>query len=115
MSQTLADATVKEIILWLLRKRKRMRVIGESMQPLLQPGEEILIDISAYQKSLPKIGDIIVAFHPYHANFPIVKRIISIDNGDCFLQGDNKSESTDSRSYGAIKLDRIMGKVTCRF
>ncbi len=115
MPQSVPDATVKEIILWLLRKRKRMRVNGASMQPLLQPGEEILIDINAYQKSVPEIGEIIVALHPYHANFPIVKRIVLIKNGDFFLQGDNTVKSTDSRSYGAIKLDRIIGKVTCRF
>ena len=115
MSQSLPDATVKEIILWLLRKRKRMRVNGASMQPLLQSGEEILIDINAYQKAAPEIGDIIVAFHPYRLNFPIVKRIVSIRNQDFFLQGDNTVESIDSRSYGAIKLDRIIGKVICRF
>ena len=115
MSQSLPDATFKEIILWLLGKRKRLRITGASMQPLLQPGEEILIDINAYQKTTPKIGDIIVTFHPYIPKFPIVKRIISIENGKCFLEGDNKLDSTDSRTYGAIKLDRIIGKVICHF
>ena len=115
MAKSLPDATFREIILWLLRKRKRMRISGASMEPLLKPGEEILIDINAYQKSAPEIGEIIVALHPYRPNFPIVKRIISIDNGDFFLQGDNTVESQDSRYYGAIKLDRIIGKVICRF
>ena len=36
-------------------------------------------------------------------------------DGSFFLQGDNTLESTDSRSYGAIKLDQIIGKVTSRF
>ncbi len=115
MAKSLPDATVREIILWLLGKRKRMRVTGASMQPLLQSGEEILIDLNAYQKAAPEIGDIIVAFHPYRLNFPVVKRIVSIKNQDFFLQGDNTVESIDSRSYGAIKLDRIIGKVICRF
>ena len=116
MSQSLPDATFREIILWLLRQRKRLRVTGASMQPLLKPGEEILIDLNAYQKSAPEIGDIIVAFHPYRSNFSIVKRIVSIEKEEnFFLQGDNSLESTDSRSYGAIKLDQIIGKVICRF
>ncbi|MDJ0743616.1 MAG: nickel-type superoxide dismutase maturation protease [Xenococcaceae cyanobacterium MO_167.B27] len=116
MLQSLKDATPKEIILWLLRKRRRLRVTGASMQPLLQPGEEILIDINAYKKASPQIGDIIVAFHPYRPKFPIVKRIVSIEkDGSLFLQGDNTLESTDSRSYGAIQLDQILGKVTSRF
>ena len=116
MKQSLKDPTPQEIILWLLRKRRRLRITGASMQPLLQPGDEILIDINAYKKSTPQIGDIIVAFHPYRPNFPIVKRIVSIEkDGSFFLQGDNTLESTDSRSYGAIKLDQIIGKVTSRF
>ena len=86
------------------------------MQPLLQPGDEILLNINAYNKSAPQIGDVIVAFHPYLPDFPIVKRIVSIEkDGSFFLQGDNTLESSDSRSYGAIKLDQIIGKVTSRF
>ena len=78
MKQSLKDATPKEIIFWLLRKLRRLRITGASMQPLLQPGDEILIDINAYNKSAPQKGDIIVAFHPYLSHFPIVKRIVSI-------------------------------------
>ena len=116
ITQSLPDATFQEIILWLLRKRKRLRVTGISMQPLLQPGEEILIDINAYKKASPQKGEIIVANHPYRPNFSIVKRIVSIENdGSLFLQGDNTLESTDSRYYGAIQLDQIIGKVICRF
>ncbi len=112
----LGNATLKEIILWLLGRRKRLRITGASMEPLLQPGEEILVDINTYKQNPPQIGDIVVALHPYRLNFPIVKRVIFIkDNGNFFLEGENKLESTDSRSYGAIKLDRIIGKVTCRF
>ncbi|HHP7231013.1 MAG TPA: nickel-type superoxide dismutase maturation protease [Xenococcaceae cyanobacterium] len=116
MEQLLKSATIGEIILWLLGKRRRLRIRGASMQPLLQPGEEILINPDAYQKSAPKIGDIIVALHPYRPKFFIVKRVISIEpDGSYFLQGDNTLESTDSRVYGAIKLDQILGQVTSRF
>jgi phage repressor protein C with HTH and peptisase S24 domain len=58
----ISEITIKEFLLWLLRKRKRMRVTGNSMLPLFKPGEEILINPQAYKKSLPKIGDVVVTF-----------------------------------------------------
>lgn len=34
---------------------------------------------------------------------------------ECFLLGDNRAHSTDSRQLGPIKLDRIEGIVQCRY
>ena len=108
--------SLPEILLWLLRKRCRMRVSGNSMLPLLKPGEEILIDSQAYQNTTPRIGDIVIARHPQKLNLKIVKRVICVlENGDCLLQGDNPQESTDSRGFGAVKKDYILGRVTSRF
>ena len=115
MNQQLLESNNWEILLWLIRRRKRFRVSGNSMLPLLQPGEEILVDLSAYQKAHPQVGDIIVANHPHRPNYYVVKRIRSIRNNcDFFLVGDNYLESTDSRSFGAVTLDNIIGKVTSR-
>ncbi|MEM9542440.1 MAG: nickel-type superoxide dismutase maturation protease [Cyanobacteria bacterium P01_E01_bin.42] len=106
----------QEFILWLLRKRRRFRVAGNSMLPLLQPGEEILIDLQAYRKNYPRAGDLVIALHPQKPDLKIVKRVAWItENGDCFLQGDNPRESTDSRIFGVVKRDYILGKVTSRF
>ncbi|MGK7929274.1 MAG: nickel-type superoxide dismutase maturation protease [Spirulina sp.] len=106
----------RELFLWLLRKRCRFRIAGNSMLPLLKPGEEILIDLQAYQKTLPRVGDLVIARHPQNPELKIVKRVtIILENGDCFLQGDNLRESTDSRMFGVVKCDYILGKVTSRF
>lgn len=112
----LADSSYREFFLWLLGKRKRFLVQGNSMLPLLQPGEEILLDRQAYQNSLPQVGDIIVAIHPHRPDLQMVKRIAAITaEGEYFLTGDNLAESTDSYSFGTVKIDRIQGKVTSRF
>lgn len=116
MNEILPETNYKEFLLWLFRYRKRLKISGNSMLPLLKPGTEILINPNAYQKSIPKIGDIIVTIHPAHPNLSIVKRITAINqDGSYFLTGDNPTESTDSRHWGTIKLEDIIGKVTSCF
>ncbi|AOY82946.2 nickel-type superoxide dismutase maturation protease [Moorena producens JHB] len=108
--------SIPELLLWILRKRLRFRVTGVSMTPLLKPGEEILIDPRAYQYIPPKIGDIVVARHPYQNHLRLVKRVtLVLEDGRCFLKGDNPLESTDSRSFGLVDSQQIIGKVTSRF
>lgn len=86
------------------------------MSPLLQPGNEILIDPNAYRKSLPKLNDIVVTKHPLKPQITIVKRITAIDDrSDYFLTGDNLADSTDSRHWGSVKSQDLLGKVTSHF
>lgn len=111
-----SDINLKELLLWLLGKRKRFRITGNSMLPLLKPGEEVLIDPNIYQKQLPKVGEIVVAQHPTQKDLQLIKRVASIrDNGSCLLLGDNPTASTDSRQFGEVPLCLIQGQVTCRF
>lgn len=86
------------------------------MFPLLKPGDDILIDIKAYRRCLPEIGDLVVAEHPHCQNLKIIKRVAFVDeNGDCFLVGENKEESSDSRSFGFVSSQKIIGRVTSKF
>ena len=113
--KTIPRASYRELLLLLLHRRKRLKVVGESMLPLLQPGDEILIDPYAYNKSLPQIDDIVVTVHPWQ-NLTIVKRIAALDARDrYFLLGDNPRQSTDSRHWGTVVATDIIGKVTSQF
>lgn len=85
------------------------------MFPLLQPGDEILIDPRAYRKSLPKLDDIVVTTHPLRPEITIVKRVTAIDREKYFLTGDNLADSTDSRHWGSVKFPDLLGKVTSHF
>lgn len=49
-----------ELFLWILRRRSRFRVTGNSMTPLLQSGEEILVDPQAYRRIAPQPGDLVI-------------------------------------------------------
>lgn len=116
MTDILPETHFQELLFWLLGRRKRLKVTGISMLPLLQPGEEILINPYAYQKFKPKVNDIVVTTSPHYRELAIVKRITAIDlDGKYFLSGDNPAASTDSRHWGTIETQDIIGKVTSRF
>jgi nickel-type superoxide dismutase maturation protease len=114
MESNLPASSNLELLLWLLGRRKRFRVSGDSMLPLLHPQEVILVDRSIYKSSSPQIGDIVVAIYPGRSNFKIIKRIVAVEGERYILQGDNLQASTDSRTFGSINQQQIWGKVTSK-
>lgn len=82
------------------------------MAPTLRDGDVVLVDIRAYDGTSPIDGDIVVARHP-HQQIDIVKRVEFVDDG-VYLRGDNRHEveAQDSRSFGTIPADGLVGKVT---
>ena len=86
------------------------------MLPLLQPGDEVLVNRRAYQRSLPSLEDMVVVCSPEQPDIHLIKRVIAIDqSGACFVQGDNLSHSRDSRTFGWVEPQLILGRVTSRF
>jgi len=80
-------------------------VSGLSMWPALSPGDKVL-----YLRCLgPQEGSLVVAELPGHG--PIVKRVACVDQGRCFLLGDNRDNSYDSREYGFFPDSLIIGRV----
>ena len=68
------DSGVRELLLWLVRRRRRFRVTGESMLPVLKPGDVVLADLLAYRHSHPQPGDIVIARHPLRRDVILIKR-----------------------------------------
>ncbi|MBI4017632.1 MAG: nickel-type superoxide dismutase maturation protease [Candidatus Aenigmarchaeota archaeon] len=81
-------------------------VSGNSMEPTLREGQKILIS----KIGTPKKGDIVVLKHPYK-NINIVKRVAAANESGYLVEGDNTGESTDSRHYGTIGKENLVGKV----
>ena len=105
----------REWILWLLRRRVLRRVTGESMQPTLLPGDLVLVDTQAYVASMPQPGDIVLAHHPYQKDLSIIKRVAEITpESRLILHSDNPRVGSDSRQFGTISPQRLIGRVTCR-
>ena len=111
MKKELPEADWKERILFFLGRRTGFLVEGNSMLPTLKDGDAVLIS----PQTRAEIGDIILANHPFKKSVKILKRIKEITkSGEMFLTGDNADDSTDSRTFGAVPLKCLIGKVTCR-
>jgi nickel-type superoxide dismutase maturation protease len=107
---------MKEFWLWLLGFRKRVRVNGDSMCPTIRSGDEVLVDTRAYFRRLPREGEVVIAKHPYKRGVSLIKRIALVEDSErIYLAGDNKSDSTDSDSFGSVLLDHVVGLVTGKF
>ncbi len=97
--------------MFFLGKRRGFMVEGNSMLPTLKSGDAVLIN----PRSKFETGDIVLAKHPFKQSVKILKRIGEISqDGKFFLIGDNKDESSDSRSFSAIPKSEILGKAVCR-
>ena len=113
---SLPDSGPRELLFWLLRLRRRVGVTGASMIPKLQPGDEVLIDSHAYRQHPPQVGDIVAAYRPDRTDVTIIKCVAAVESDGClFLLGDNPTSSTDSRSFGPVPTENIIGKVTSKF
>jgi nickel-type superoxide dismutase maturation protease len=96
--------TLREALAWLTGRRKRFSVTGDSMLPLLEPGDDLLVD----QRAVVEVGAVVVAEHP-HTDIPIVKMVSAIDESRVTLVG--LARSTDSHDFGALPRSSMIGVV----
>ena len=103
-----------------------MRVVGQSMQPALNPGDLVFISTRAYRKRAPIQGEVVAACPVSCQGRVIIKRLaglpedsLTVDGstyqlkeGEYFLLGDASIESTDSRSFGPVRYSELIGPVT---
>ena len=81
------------------------------MHPTLHPGQDVLSFNWAYLGRKPKAGEIIVLSLN---GKELIKRVTKLEGEQVFVEGDNRNESTDSRHFGPISMDQVMGKVVYR-
>lgn len=83
-------------------------VQGYSMQPTLENGSVLICNTLA----TPQVGDIVV-IRPFVAvgDQFIIKRITDIQDNKIFVQGDNRENSYDSRSFGWLDMNQVLGVV----
>jgi signal peptidase I len=94
---------------------------GSSMEPAIKSGNILVISRLRYglrlpwaqnyllRWSMPKTGEVVVFYTP--SGELAVKRCIALDESGFIAQGDNQNVSYDSRSYGSVPVDNIIGKV----
>jgi signal peptidase I len=94
---------------------------GHSMLPAIRPGTVLLVLKPAYGLRLPGVGNYIIRWaSPKGGDIVVfytplgeiaVKRCGEIWGDDFYALGDNSLQSYDSRSYGPVPSDNIIGKV----
>lgn len=86
-------------------------VAGDSMAPTYISGDWLMIRWGGGYKT----GQIVVVEREDRPGVFLIKRLVRIEDGKFWVEGDNKTSSTDSRQWGAISSGEILGKVLFRF
>lgn len=82
----------------------------QSMEPLMQEGNFVLVDRISYLFFKPKVGHVVVIRHPQKPNLLLLKRVVEERMGMYFVKGDNALKSIDSRHFGLVPQSSIVGK-----
>ena len=105
----------------------RAEVVGESMVPALQPGAWLLVDPTATR--WPRRGAVVVVREPA-GDFVVVKRLVGrpgdrvvqadgsrtvLGATEAWLLSDAPDEAIDSRRYGPVDAERLLGRVAWRY
>ncbi len=83
------------------------RVADKSMEPTLNPGDYVFVN--GFSKKI-KINDVVVVKHP-SKNIYIIKRVKKVDGDRYYVLGDNAGKSDDSRKFGMLGADGLVGKL----
>jgi nickel-type superoxide dismutase maturation protease len=88
-----------------------VRVTGDSMLPTLRPGDFLLIGPASHLQ----VGNLVAVKVDQVGEQLLVKRVVDIDVDLYWLSGDNIKASQDSRTFGWISKNQIIGKVIIRY
>ncbi|KAH7298431.1 hypothetical protein KP509_25G042900 [Ceratopteris richardii] len=112
------------------------QVMGPSMLPTFSAvGDVLLVERLSTKFQRIKQGDVVMALSPENPRLIVCKRVLGLEGenlvvmpthgsgrvqhikvpkGHVWLQGDNLSNSTDSRHYGPVPYGLLRGKVFLR-
>ncbi|XP_047989767.1 mitochondrial inner membrane protease subunit 1 [Leguminivora glycinivorella] len=103
---------------------------GPSMEPTLETNNILLTEHITPRLQRLRRGDIVIARSPHNPSQNICKRVTGlpgdkmrgqfprrsqvVPRGHVWLEGDNASNSSDSRVYGPVPQGLIRSRVLCR-
>jgi nickel-type superoxide dismutase maturation protease len=88
-----------------------VRVSGPSMSPTVRDGDRLLAR-PVRPGSPVRPGDVVVARFPARPELLVVKRVVRAVDGGHWVEGDNRSVTGDSRSFGAaVVVGRVVGRL----
>lgn len=99
----------------------RYIVDGPSMEPAFRSGDRVLVNRLAYRSRVPREGEVVVLRDPERGGHVLLKRVAKApDQNDpgpsrVYVLGDNAAESRDSRSFGPVAREHIVGKAWLKY
>ena len=88
-----------------------VRVVGPSMEPALRNGEWWIVRRGAAVRP----GDVIMMRHPQRPHLTVVKRVERRADDGWWVLGDNPEVSDDSRQYGSVPDELVIGRLFWRY
>lgn len=88
-----------------------VRVIGHSMEPAVRNGQWWIVRTRAPLRP----GNVVLLRHPLRPHLNVVKRLSHRSDGGWWVLGDNPAESDDSRAFGAVGEELILGRLLWRY
>ena len=83
------------------------------MLPTLKEGDMVFFKKYIKNKSLLKVGQIVIIYHPLK-NIKLIKRVKNIIKNSIEVLGDNIEMSDDSNKFGLINNEKVIGIVTSK-
>ena len=93
------------------RAVRRLEVHGNSMCPTLSPGDRLI----AVRGLRVRPGDVVAVRDPRQPARIIVKRAAARTPAGWQIVGDNPEESTDSRTFGPVGPEQLLGRIVYRY
>ena len=86
-------------------------IAGPSMEPALRSGDWWLV------RTVGRIrpGDVVLLRHPNRPDLLVVKRVLREEPDGWWVEGDNAEWSDDSRGFGVVTRDRVIGCLLLRY
>ncbi|GAA2781229.1 nickel-type superoxide dismutase maturation protease [Streptomyces showdoensis] len=86
-------------------------VTGVSMVPTLLHGDQLFVQYGARLRP----GNVAVLRHPLQQDLLIVKRLVERRDGGWWVLGDNPDAEGDSRVFGVVPAQLVLGRVRARY
>jgi signal peptidase I len=98
----------------------RFAVEGASMEPAYAHGDRVIVSRLSYSFRAPRAGDVVVVRDPDREGRQLLKRVAEGPEGAndpwaLYVLGDNAPQSRDSRAFGAVSADDIVGKAILKY
>lgn len=86
-----------------------LRIVGPSMEPAVRNGQVWLCTAGRVRP-----GRIIAFNEPDRPGLVAIKRVLEWRDGGWWVEGDHRELSRDSRAFGSVPPDQVIGILRCR-